>query len=159
MKAIFIVGTGHQAYQKRPRCGPQDGADAFKRHILQIVQTHACKTIAEEMSTEAPGGCRTVGHEVAKEENLSHILCDPTCLERQALGISKDNTPLDIAKREDEWLRRLVYSGIYPVLFLCGAHHEAHPKTTLYGVVFRKLNGPLLTSAPQSPPGSKAALR
>jgi hypothetical protein len=24
--------------------------------------------------------------------------------------------------------------------------HEAHPKTTLYGVVFQKLNGPLLTS-------------
>jgi hypothetical protein len=59
------------------------------------------------MSAEAPGGCRTVGHEVATEENLSHILCDPTCLERQALGISKDNTPLDIAKRENEWLRRL----------------------------------------------------
>ena len=123
MTAIFIVGTGHQAYQTRPRCGPQDGADAFKRHILQIVQTRPCKTIAEEMSTEASGGCRTVGFEVAKEENLSHILCDPTCSERQALGISKDNTPLDIAKRENEWLRRLVYSGIYPVLFLCGAHH------------------------------------
>ena len=37
--------------------------------------------------------------------------------------------------------------------------HEAHPKTTLYGVVFQKLNGPLLASALQSPPGSKAALR
>ena len=43
-------------------------------------------------------------------------------------------------------------------LLVFGAH-EAHPKTTLYGVVFPKLNGPLLTSAPQSPPGSKAALR
>ena len=41
----------------------------------------------------------------------------------------------------------------------CLGAHEAHPKTTLYGVVFQKLNGPLLTSAPQSPPGSKAALR
>jgi ABC-type glycerol-3-phosphate transport system substrate-binding protein len=30
----------------------------------------------------------------------------------------------------------------------CLGAHEAHPKTTLYGVVFRKLNGPLLTSAP-----------
>jgi hypothetical protein len=26
-------------------------------------------------------------------------------------------------------------------------HMEAHPKTTLYGVVFQKLNGPLLTMA------------
>jgi hypothetical protein len=125
MTAIFIVGTSHQAYQTRPRCGPQDGADAFKGHILQMVQTHSCKTIAEEMSIDASGGCRTVCFEVAKEENLSHILCDPTCSERQALGISKDNTPLDIAKRENEWLRRLVHSGsgIYPVLFLCGAGH------------------------------------
>ena len=41
----------------------------------------------------------------------------------------------------------------------CLGAHEAHPKTTLYGVVFQKLNGPLLTSALQSPPGSKAALR
>ena len=28
----------------------------------------------------------------------------------------------------------------------CLGAHEAHPKTTLYGVVFQKLNGPLLTS-------------
>jgi hypothetical protein len=35
--------------------------------------------------------------------------------------------------------------------------HEAHPKTTLYGVVFQKLNGPLLTSAPQSPSGQGLA--
>jgi hypothetical protein len=33
----------------------------------------------------------------------------------------------------------------------CLGAHEAHPKTTLFGVVFQKLNGPLLTSAPQSP--------
>ena len=30
----------------------------------------------------------------------------------------------------------------------CLGAHEAHPKTTLYGVVFQKLNGPLLTSIP-----------
>ena len=30
--------------------------------------------------------------------------------------------------------------------FSCLGAHEAHPKTTLYGVVFQKLNGPLLTS-------------
>ena len=28
----------------------------------------------------------------------------------------------------------------------CLGPHEAHPKTTLFGVVFQKLNGPLLTS-------------
>ena len=35
----------------------------------------------------------------------------------------------------------------------CLGAHEAQP------IVFQKLNGPLLTTAPQSPPGSKAALR
>ena len=93
------------------------------RNLKLLFSTRRNSSIAEEMSIEASGDCRTVGFEVAKEENLSHILCDPTCSERQALGISKDNTPLDIAKRENEWLRRLAYSGIYPVLFLCGAHH------------------------------------
>jgi hypothetical protein len=43
-------------------------------------------------------------------------------------------------------------------LLVLGAH-EAHPKTTLHGVVFQKLNGPLLTSAPQSPPGSNDVRR
>ena len=39
----------------------------------------------------------------------------------------------------------------------CLGAHEAHPNATLCGVVFQKLNGPLLTSAPQPPPGSTAA--
>ena len=123
LRSIFIVGTGHQAYQTRPRCGPQDGADAFKRHIQQMTRMHGCKTIAEEMSVEAMGGCDTVGAEVAKEDNLIHILCDPTCSERKALGISKDNTQVDIDKRENEWLKRLERSSEYTVLFLCGANH------------------------------------
>jgi hypothetical protein len=40
-------------------------------------------------------------------------------------------------------------------LLVLGAH-EAHPKTTLYGVVFQKLNGPLLTSirGPDPPAGA-----
>jgi hypothetical protein len=123
MNAIFIVGTSHEAYQTRSRCGPHDGAEAFKRHILQILQAHACNIIAEEMSDEVLLGRNTVGQEVAKAQNLFHILCDPTSSERLVLGISKDNTSSDRAKRENEWLRRIVYFGKYPVLFLCGATH------------------------------------
>jgi len=119
---IFIVGTSHEAYQIRPQDGPQDGADAFTQHVLQLVRTHACATIAEEMSVEPLRGRSTVGYEVAEEENLFHIFCDPTCSERQALGISKDHTPLNAEKREKEWLRRM-RSCIYPVLFVCGANH------------------------------------
>jgi hypothetical protein len=121
VNAIFIVGTGHQAYQTRPRRGPQDGAEAFKRHIQEILQIHACKAIAEEMSVEVLGDRRSVDQEIAKEENLFHIFCDPTCSERQALGISKGNTRRNVAKREREWLRRLVCSGTDTVLFLCVA--------------------------------------
>jgi hypothetical protein len=39
----------------------------------------------------------------------------------------------------------------------CLGAHEAHPKTTLYGVVFQKLNGPLLTSAPGGAGGTLPA--
>jgi hypothetical protein len=121
LSAILIVGTGHEAYQIRPRCGPQDGADAFKRHILQTVRTHRCKTIAEENSVEGLRGRCTVGQEVAREEVLKHILCDPTASEREEIGISQDNS--DIAKREGEWVRRVIDLGVYPVLFVCGSTH------------------------------------
>jgi hypothetical protein len=124
LKTILIVGTSHEAYQIRPQCGPQDGADAFKQYILQTVQTHGVKTVAEEMSVEALRGRRTVCDEVAEEDKLLHILCDPAGSERQALNISKDNTPSDDKKRETEWLRRLVAASCrYPVLFVCGAKH------------------------------------
>jgi hypothetical protein len=88
-----------------------------------MVRTHAVQSIAEEMSIEPLRGRHTVCDEVAKKENLFHILCDPTCSERQALGISKENTPSDDEKREKEWLRRLMQSCRYPVLFVCGANH------------------------------------
>ena len=123
LKSIFIVGTGHQAYQTRPRCGPQDGADAFKLYIQKMLRLHACRTIAEEMSIEALGGRKTVGAEVATEENLIHIFCDPTRSERQSLGIAEDSTQLEISRRENEWLRRVEHCGIYPILFVCGANH------------------------------------
>lgn len=122
MKPIFIVGTSHESYQIRPRCGPQDGADTFKQYISQAARTHSVKTVAEEMSLEALKGRLTVCDEVAKEENLSHILCDPTYSERAALGISKEDTPSNAKKREKEWLRRLE-PCIFPVLFVCGANH------------------------------------
>jgi hypothetical protein len=124
MKTIFIVGTSHEGYQIRPLCGPQDGADAFKQYVLQTVRTHAVQTIAEEMSLEGLRGRRTVCDEIAKEESLSHTMCDPNCSERQVLGISKENTASDNEKREKEWLRRLATQSCrYPVLFVCGANH------------------------------------
>jgi hypothetical protein len=121
----LIVGTSHDRYQVRPQCGPEDGANEFRKYILEMARVHTAQTIAEEMSVEALRGRTSVGGEVANEENLDHILCDPTCAERQALGISKHNTRTDNAKREKEWLRRLVRSCRYPVLFLCGATHVA----------------------------------
>jgi hypothetical protein len=121
MREIFIVGTSHERYQIRPSGRQQDGANAFRRHVLQTVQSWRVQTIAEEMSEEGLRGRRTVCGEVAKDESLSHILCDPNRSEREALGIS-ENTPSDNEKREKEWLRRL-QSSRYPVLFVCGATH------------------------------------
>jgi hypothetical protein len=123
VQAIFIAGTSHEGYQIRPQYGPHDGAEAFKQYVLQTVRTHAVQTVAEEMSIEGLRGRRTVCDEVAEEETLVHIMCDPTRYERQALDISKDNTPSDDKRREKEWLRRLVQSCRYPVLFVCGANH------------------------------------
>lgn len=124
MKAIFLVGTSHEAYQIRPKSAPQDGADAFKRYVQKAVRTYAVQSIAEEMSAQALNDRHTVCQEVADENNLSHILCDPTCSERQSLGISKDNTSDDNMKREKEWLHRLVVQSCkYPALFVCGANH------------------------------------
>ena len=123
MKAILIVGTSHEQYQIRPQCGPQDGADAFKQHVEQTLKTHTVQSIAEEMSIEGLRGRCTVCDEIAKERKLPHILCDPTRLERYDLGITEGNSPSDDEKREKEWLRRIVQSCRYPVLFVCGANH------------------------------------
>jgi hypothetical protein len=123
MKDILIIGTSHKGYQIRPRCDLQDCADAFKRYLLTTVQKCAVQTVAEEMSLEALGIRHTVGKEIATERKLRHIYCDPNCSERQSLGISKDDTPTDYRKREEEWLRRVVQSCTYPVLFVCGACH------------------------------------
>ena len=104
MKAIFLVGTSHEAYQIRPKSAPQDGADAFKRYVQKAVRTYAVQSIAEEMSAQALNDRHTVCQEVADENNLSHILCDPTCSERQSLGISKDNTSDAHQAKSDAYL-------------------------------------------------------
>lgn len=123
MKSILLVGTHHKGCQIRPQTGPRDGSDAFKQFLLEVaLRKNTVKTIAEEMSAEALMGRNTVGQEIANEKNLSHILCEPNCYEREILKISKDNTPLDIKKREKEWLRRL-NDCKYPVLFICGSSH------------------------------------
>jgi len=122
MRKIYIIGTRH-SYQIRPQDAPNDGADAFKKHLWNAVRKYEIKLIAEEMSIEALKGRHTVGFEIAKEENLPHILCDPTSLERQALGISESDTLSDLAKRENEWLRRILKHNEDPVLFVCGANH------------------------------------
>jgi len=84
---------------------------------------YAIQTIAEEMSVEALNGRVTVCQEIANEAHIKHVLCDPTSLERQALGISAHNTPFDSKKREGEWFRRLSQGYAYPVLFVSGAAH------------------------------------
>jgi len=123
MAKIYIVGTSHESYQIRPRDAPNDGANAFKDHLRNAVHKCAVRLIAEEMSIEVLQGRSTVGCEIAKEENLFHVLCDPTRAERLALGISECNTDSDIMKRENEWLSRIAQCGEYPVLFVCGANH------------------------------------
>lgn len=124
-KRIFVVGTSHHQYQVRPDSGPHDGANAFKRYLLETVTTYAIQTIAEEMSVEALNGRLTVGHEIAIEMNLKHALCDPSSLERQVLGISPRGTLLDNMRREAEWLRRLSQGCPHPILFVSGAAHVA----------------------------------
>jgi hypothetical protein len=104
------------------------------------------RAIAEEMSQEAlrlHGAIDSIPRQVAEELHIAYRDCDPDSEERMTLGLVIDEDEIrmpmalngkasaeidvavatDRAKREREWIRRLVQLDTWPVVFVCGRNH------------------------------------
>lgn len=118
-KLLFLIGTSH-TLQKGLANAPVGCYDEFKGLIRKISQLNSVKTIGEEMSEEMLGNTISLCKQVASEEGVIHIFCDPNWEERKAMGISEidDHSTL----RENTWLGKL-NGSLFPAIFVCGADH------------------------------------
>jgi hypothetical protein len=119
---LFLIGTSH-TLQMGLLDAPKDCYGEFKGMVRQVAQNNAVKTIGEEMGEELLVNTISLCKEVAKELGITHIFCDPSKAEREALNIPEiDDCPITWSPRENEWLNRL-NGARFPILFVCGANH------------------------------------
>jgi hypothetical protein len=144
MPAVLIIGTSHEFQRATPDV-PADAIDAFRDYLRQVVVANDAVAIAEEMSSTAlaeNGLAQSVAQGIADELGIAHDLADPSPEDRERLGIQQRNDielagffagqdPEEIEAqvrrsydiREDFWASRLSASGLFPVVFICGASH------------------------------------
>jgi hypothetical protein len=102
--------------------------------------------IAEEMSVESlkiHGAMDSIPRQVANELGIAHLYADPDSNERTLLGLAVDEDSIrlplwlsdksseeieaavaeDRAKREREWIRRVIQFDKSPLVFVCGRDH------------------------------------
>ena len=144
VKVVSIIGTCHEYQYVR---GIVSASCQEFRVVLKIeAALKGARAIAEEMSPEAlrlHGAIDSIPRQVAEELPLAHRYCDPDSEERRALELAIDEDSIrmpmtlnarpsaeieaavaaDRAKRESEWIRRLVQLGNWPVVFVCGRNH------------------------------------
>lgn len=140
MKTAFLFGTRHD-YQ-RPG---NPGCEQFRTVVTAACQERQVRLIAEEMSLEALGlfhATTSVCKQVADSMSIPHRYCDPSSAEQTSLGIANPgkvspgafSPSCDYhepdpevreagAIRERRWLEHLMEVDLWPVLFVCGAHH------------------------------------
>src|SRR5262249_13125819 len=109
--------------------------------------------LAEEMSLEALrlfGATTSVCKQVADAMGIPHRYCDPSSDEQRSLGIANPGKASPGASsrscdyhepdpevreadaiRECRWLECLMEADLWPVLFVCGAHHTSSFKARL----------------------------
>jgi len=119
---VFIIGVDHRIQWIPRKCGQgwAEKIEEFMRYIAQQCQEQQVDLIAEEFNEEAvklSNAEDSTARRVAGELSHSHLFCDPDSKEREELGAS------DCERRENEWLRRLKFSGCERVLFICGDKH------------------------------------
>lgn len=142
MKTAFLLGTRHD-YQ-RPG---NPGSEQFRAVVTAACTERQVRFVAEEMSHEALSlfqATTSVCKEVADAIHIQHRYCDPSSDEQRSLGIahpgkaslgafspSCDYHEPDPevraanAIRERRWLEHLMEVDLWPVLFVCGAHHTS----------------------------------
>ncbi len=148
MKATFLIGTRED--YKRPG---NPGSDQFRGVVMAACQERQVRFLAEEMSLEALslfGATTSVCKQVADAMGITHCYCDPSSDEQRSLGIAnpgkvspgaffpscdyhEPNPEVREADaiREHRWLEHLMEVDLWPVLFVCGAHHTSSFKALL----------------------------
>jgi hypothetical protein len=121
VRAVFLVGTDHR-FQRGAALGVRDEVfTEFRTELRRIVQQHAIKGIAEEMSLDGMGMHRSIGGSLgfflARELALPHLYCDPSRQQQHDLGITLPQ------ERERYWLDQLRTFQAFPCLFILGSTH------------------------------------
>jgi hypothetical protein len=124
IKMICIVGTNHRFQHINADAGKvkKSAVSKFRERLRYLVESHSINVIAEEFSVEAlriSNASLSVCQEIAQQNGICHVFCDPTSDERSEHGIYKH----DDAKREMFWLQRLQPCIGKKVLFICGSNH------------------------------------
>ena len=147
MNLVFLIGCDHKAAQTYPEDSGLDDPKnetqkKFRELLIRSIKIYAPSLIAEESHLDALRSLkrRSVAFEVARQQQLRHIFCDPYGGERDSLEIS-DGPPgipheFDSRRRmqkyfscewpirEEFWIRKLGEDIYRRVLFVCGAGHR-----------------------------------
>ena len=148
--ALYIVGTNHPL-----QCGASSCSSAsiveFRNEIHRICEDRNIRRIAEEMNQEGlerQDVLSTVARCVAGALGIEHQYVDLTAAERVSLGLNdapfvanfmylKSSTHNVFKKRlaalvadvrERIWITRILSTGSWPTLFICGADHSQSVK-------------------------------
>ena len=151
-RSVLIFGTDHK-YQTRDPVLRESQHDEFASYVTRLVREHGIQCIAEEYSTQAleeEGISETTVRKLASALGIDHCYCDLDRNTRHNLrifqehdirmrGFLNDWTEEEIVERIDQshrarerfWLERLLETGHWPALFICGADHAGHFATLL----------------------------
>jgi hypothetical protein len=150
---IQIVGTNHEHQYLRL------GKDysSFESYLKNLLRKNNFDLAAEEMNEEAIASEKAFGSvvkNVAIDEKVEHLFCDPESEERDRLGIRSEKDIIrelsggsvlrpeheesfqeqiekSWAIRERVWLDRLLKTGKSSILFVCGTKHQSRFKKLL----------------------------
>ena len=122
---VYLIGADHIIQHKGCLTPAKDIAIAqFQQHVREQVDWLGIGTLAEEFSSDAVrlnGVSASTVEEVAVEQGLQHLFCDPGIAERQRLGIGLGTN--SSIEREAYWLEQLEPFRTVAVLFVCGDNH------------------------------------
>lgn len=146
---VFLIGT-HHTYQYgvgstyAKACSRSEEA-GFRALIARAAKRYAVCGLAEELNEDGlleHGVTESVVQQEAARLGLPHCFCEPSYVERAALGVLQWNdlrllawsnrwstdelerrNQIEFRKRETVWCERLQTLNTWPVLFVCGADH------------------------------------
>ncbi len=141
---MFLLGTSHE-YQLLPEGPPGREPEQFRLLVDATCRRECIKAIGEEASRDflaRKGVSGSVCKHVADSLGIAHRYCDPSTMERKALGIvdeedirmsgffgnwDQQRTDATVrashAIRERRWLDQILELDSWPLLFICGANH------------------------------------